>query len=39
VPSCSEVQKREIAPPMIARRPARVGVGPTHTPMAWCIDS
>jgi hypothetical protein len=39
VPSCGEVQKREIAPPMIARRVTRVGVGPTHTPVAWCIDS
>ena len=32
------LRKREIAPPMIARR-IPVGVGPTHTPVAWCIDS
>ena len=39
VPGCSrECQKREIAPPMIARH-SSVGVGPTHTPAAWCIDS
>jgi hypothetical protein len=31
-------RKRQIAPPMIARR-IPVGVGPTHTPVAWCIDS
>jgi len=31
-------RKRKIAPPMIARR-IPVGVGPTHTPVAWCIDS
>ena len=39
VSSCSvKVQKREIAPPMFARH-SSVGVGPTHTPAAWCIDS
>lgn len=39
MPSCREVRKREIAPPMLARRETHVGVGPTHTPAAWCIDS
>jgi hypothetical protein len=40
VSSCSDDSRNaKVAPPMIARRVVHVGVGPTHTPAAWCIDS